>query len=215
MMDFARLRLRMVSEQIEARGITHPNVLEAMRRVPRHEFVPLPQLSRAYDDTALPIGLGATISQPYIVGLMTSLLDPIKNSKILEIGTGSGYQAAVLAELGAKVFSIEVYVPHSRQAKKNLARLGYLDRIQLLDGEGSMGWSDHAPFDAALITCAVTRLPPDIVHQLRTGGKIVAPVGNLHGPQTLKLFVKNKTGFLESRDLEPVIFVPMIGPHEK
>lgn len=206
---FAAARARMVAEQIETRGITAPPVLEAMRRVPRHEFVPASQRSRAYEDRPLPIGEGQTISQPYIVALMTDLAAPAPGAKLLEVGTGSGYQAAVLAACGAEVWSIEIVDPLARRAERDLARLGF-DRVHVRSGDGYRGWPEAAPFDAIVVTAAAPRVPEALLGQLRIGGRLIIPVGEMGELQSLDVHERTETGFTV-RHVTPVRFVPMTG----
>ena len=200
-------REAMVSEQIENRGIKEPRVLAAMRRVPRHMFVPERIRSSAYEDRALPIEENQTISQPYIVGLMTELAQVGPGSKVLEIGTGSGYQAAVLAEMGAKVFSIEIVGELAKQAREVLNRLNHT-AVSVRHGDGYDGWPEQAPFDAILITAAPPRIPEPLKQQLKTGGRLISPVGEWS--QQLIVLTRTETGF-NMRDVLPVIFVPMTG----
>jgi protein-L-isoaspartate(D-aspartate) O-methyltransferase len=204
-------RNAMVARQIEARGVRSPAVLQAMRAVPRHEFVPEAVRARAYQDSPLPIGEGQTISQPYIVALMTELAAPRKGARVLEIGTGSGYQAAVLAELGAQVHSIEIVEPLGRQAAETLKRLGYAT-VKTRIGDGYRGWPQAAPFDAILVTAAPPRIPEPLKQQLAVGGRLVVPVGE--DEQELLVLTRTKTGFEERRVL-PVRFVPMTGEAQK
>ena len=200
-------RRRMVEEQLAARGIRDPRVLAAMRAVPRHELVPEAIRDDAYRDNAFPIGHGATISQPFVVGAMTEALDVEPGARVLEVGTGSGYQAAVLAELGAQVFSIE-YVPElAERAAADLARLGY-EGVRVRAGDGYAGWPEEAPFDAIVVTAAPDHIPPALLEQLRVGGKLVIPVGD--SSQELLLLTRTADGF-ERETLFPVRFVPMRG----
>jgi protein-L-isoaspartate(D-aspartate) O-methyltransferase len=204
-------RHRMVEEQLAARGIHDRRVLDAMRVVPRHELVPESVRDDAYRDGAFPIGYGATISQPYIVGLMTEALGLEPGARVLEVGTGSGYQAAVLAELGARVFSIE-YVPAlAERAAADLARLGY-DSVTVRAGDGYAGWPEEAPFDGIVVTAAPDHVPSALIEQLRVGGKLVIPVGDLS--QELLLLTRTEEGH-ERESLVPVRFVPMQGEAEK
>ena len=206
-------RHRMVAEQIEARGIRTPEVLQAMRIVPRHEFVPASERALAYRDSALPIGHAQTISQPYIVGLMTELLQPQAGDKILEVGTGSGYQAAILAEMGAEVYTIEIVEPLAERARQTLTNLGFIDKVSVKAGDGFAGWPAAAPFDAIIITCAVSEVPPPLVEQLKPGGRMVLPLGESLAYQTLTVATKSDTGKLIYQDITGVVFVPMTGPH--
>jgi protein-L-isoaspartate(D-aspartate) O-methyltransferase len=197
----------MVAEQIEARGIRDPAVLRAMRAVPRHEFVPAAERAHAYDDRPLPIGHGQTISQPYIVAFMTEAAAVHPGSRVLEVGTGSGYQAAVLAESGADVYSIEIVEPLAAEARRTLARTGY-ERVHLRVGDGHRGWPDAAPFDAIVVTAAAERVPPDLVAQLAPGGRLVIPVGDLS--QDIEVHTHTPEGITVERVL-PVRFVPLVG----
>lgn len=199
----------MVARQIAARGISNPEVLRVMRQVPRHEFVPADRQAGAYDDSPLPIGHGQTISQPYIVALMTELVDPRPGQKILEIGTGSGYQAAVLAAMGAKVFTMEIVEPLARRARETLERLGFGD-VAVRAGDGWEGWPEEAPFDAIIVTCAPEDIPPKLAEQLREGGRMVIPVGPEGGVQELVL-ARKVQGRMEKQSVLPVRFVPMTG----
>lgn len=194
------------------RGIKNQRVLDAMRKVPRHEFVPESIRSSAYDDSALPIGHGQTISQPFIVAFMTEALDPQPGQRILEVGTGSGYQAAVLAELGAEVFSVEIVEPLGRQAGAVLKELG-CDRVRVRIGDGYAGWPDAAPFDAIIVTCAPEKVPQPLVDQLKPGGRMIIPVGDATD-QSLHLMEKKAEGIAETAVLA-VRFVPMTGRAQK
>lgn len=201
----------MVSSQIAARGIKAPAVLQAMRRVPRHEFVPENVRLWAYDDRPLPIGLEQTISQPYIVAMMTELSGARRGSRVLEVGTGSGYQAAVLAELGAAIFSIEIVVPLAERAAETLARLGYRT-VKTRAGDGYAGWPEAAPFDAILVTAAPERVPEPLKQQLKVGGRLVVPVGTTR--QEMTVITRTPTGFT-TRTVAPVHFVPMTGEAQR
>lgn len=203
----AKLRASMVAEQISARGVVDEGVLAAMRRVPRHEFVPEAMKSSAYGDFPLPIGYGQTISQPYIVAFMTEAAALEPGEKILEIGTGSGYQAAVLAEIAAQVFTIEIVEPLGLRAAQTLDGLGYKN-VRSRVGDGYAGWPEEAPFDAILVTAAPDHVPEPLVRQLREGGRIVIPVGV--GFQELIVAVKER-GKLRTIATLPVRFVPMTG----
>jgi len=207
-------RERMVSQQIEARGVRSPEVLRALRSVPRHLFILGPERWAAYEDSALPIGYGQTISQPYIVALMTECLAVKPGDTVFEVGTGSGYQAAVLAELGAKVVSVEIVEPLAKRARGTLEHLKYTERVRVLVGDGFVGRPELAPFDGILITCAVKSLPPPLVDQLKPGGRIVAPLGESLKAQTLTVATKAADGSLSYRSVTGVLFVPMTGPHE-
>ncbi len=200
-------RWAMVRDQIEARGVEHSGVLEAMRTVPRHLLVPEDVRPWAYRDHPLAIGYRQTISQPFIVALMTELLAPQEDHKVLEIGTGSGYQAAVLSHLVAQVFSIEIVEPLAARAKADLERLGY-DNVTVIAGDGYRGLPAEAPFDGIIVTAAPPYIPEPLVEQLAPGGRMVIPVGE--GYQELKLLVRTDTG-VEVRQVIPVRFVPMTG----
>ena len=196
----------MVKHQLQLRDISNPVVLKAMGTVPRHEFVPEALRDQAYADWPLPIGHDQTISQPYIVAYMSQALDVEKKDKVLEIGTGSGYQAAVLAEMGAEVYSIEIVAPLGEQAEQTLKRLGYKVHIKI--GDGYDGWPKAAPFDGIIVTAAPKLIPVPLIDQLKEGGRLVIPVGQFL--QTLKVFVKKK-GKLNLIETLPVRFVPMTG----
>jgi protein-L-isoaspartate(D-aspartate) O-methyltransferase len=204
---FAAARELMVDRQITARGIADERLLAAMRSVPRHELVPKEARRYAYSDHPLPIGEGQTISQPYIVAYMTEQLQLKGDERVLEIGTGSGYQAAVLAELCATVYSIEIIPALAERAKKDLERLGY-DNIELRKGDGYRGWPEKAPFDAIILTAAPERIPEPLVQQLKVGGRMILPVGSHY--QQLMLITRDEEGVRQSR-LIPVRFVPMTG----
>lgn len=207
--ELAAARVAMVREQIIARGVTDARVLGAMTRVPRHEFVPADQRASAYVDGPLPIGHGQTISQPFVVAFMTACLDPKPGDRVLEIGTGSGYQAAVLSGLVAEVYSIEVIEPLARRARADLKRLGY-GNVTVRAGDGYLGWAEAAPFDAIIVTCAPDQVPRALVEQLKPGGRMIVPVGPQHGVQDLILLRKTPKG-LETQAVMPVRFVPMVG----
>lgn len=206
---FETERRRMVDEQIEARDIDDTCVLTALRQVPRHEFVPDSERAHAYEDRPLPIGDGQTISQPYIVALMTQLAAVGPGAKVLEVGTGSGYQAAVLAACGAQVYTIEIVDALAQRARHDLARLG-IANVQVRSGDGYRGWPEAAPFDAILVTAAAPRIPPALMEQLRIGGRLVIPVGETGDSQTLQLHTRTPHG-VDVRDVVPVRFVPMTG----
>lgn len=203
-----RARLAMVASQIVARGVTDTATLRAMRTVPRHRFVPDDLRDSAYQDFPLPIGYGPTISQPYIVAAMTAQLGLTRRSRVLEVGTGSGYQAAVLAEMAGEVYSIEIVGPLAREATERLRRLGY-GRVHARTGDGYLGWPEAAPFDAIVVTAAADSIPPPLVAQLRPGGRLVMPVGSTHGVQELVLLTKSIDGRTTTRTLEEVRFVPL------
>ncbi len=201
----------MVDQEIVAAGVKDPRVLQSMRDTPRHEFVPLNQRARSYYDMALPLGWGQTISPPFIVAYMTEALDPQASDKVLEIGTGSGYQAAVLAPLVSEVYTIEIVKPLGERAARTLKRLKY-DNVFVKVGDGYQGWPEHAPFDKIIVTCSPEKVPPKLVEQLREGGKMLVPVGERY-QQSLYAFTK-KDGQLEKAALLPVLFVPMTGKAE-
>ena len=206
-----RRRQAMVERQIRARGVRDPRVLEALRRVPRHEFVPSHLVDRAYDDTALPIEHQQTISQPYVVAAMTEAADLQPGERVLEVGTGSGYQAAVLAELVAAVYSIEIVPELAERAGQTLEALGY-ENLQLRTGDGYRGWPEAAPFDAIIVTAAPSEVPPPLLEQLAPDGRLVIPVGDQH--QTLRVFTRTDAG-IDGKDLFDVRFVPMTGESQK
>jgi len=206
---FRAQRKAMVSQQIEARGIDDPDVLRAMRTVPRHLFVSAEYRQEAYGDHPLPIGLNQTISQPYIVALMTQLADPDPGDVVLEVGTGSGYQAAVLAEIVRSVYTIEILAPLGERARARLEELGY-SNVQSRIGDGYQGWKEHAPFDAILVTAAAEQIPAPLIEQLKPGGTLVIPVGERDRVQTLMLVKKDADGKTISRSLIPVRFVPLV-----
>lgn len=209
--EYAEARNAMVSDQIAARGIDSEEVLSAMRKVPRHEFVPADMIPLAYQDHPLPIGYGQTISQPYIVGLMTQSLDPSAGQKILEIGTGSGYQAAILAELGVEVYTIEIIPELAEQAARRLERQAYTN-VNTLNADGYFGWEEYAPFDAIIVTAAPDHLPQPLINQLKEGGRLVIPIGPVGFVQTLWMFEKIN-GELQATNLGGVTFVPLTGEH--
>jgi protein-L-isoaspartate(D-aspartate) O-methyltransferase len=198
----------MVETQIRSRGVKHEGVLRAMLDVPRHEFVPESYRSRAYEDSPLPIGLDQTISQPYIVALMTELADPKSNHRVLEVGTGSGYQAAVIARLVSQVYTIEIVPEHARAAAERLKRLG-AKNVEVRAGNGYLGWPEHAPFDVILVTAGAMETPPALVEQLKPGGRMIIPVGDGPLDQVLKVVEKGTSGRIETRDVLPVRFVPL------
>ena len=209
--EFSRMRSDMVRTQIAARGVRDEHVLAAMRQVPRHLFVPRDLWAHAYDDRPLPIGEGQTISQPYIVGLMSELLKVGPGDRVLEIGTGSGYQAAVLAAMGCEVYSIEIREPLARTARERLTAAGY-PGVQVRVGDGYQGWPEAAPFAGIIVTAAPDRIPEPLLQQLRLGGKMAIPVGDFY--QTLKVLTRGEDGISE-RSVIPVRFVPMTGEVEK
>ena len=207
-------RQRMVEEQLKPRGIRDERVLAALGKVPREEFVPENERSEAYSDQSLAIGHDQTISQPFIVAYMTEQLRPRPTDRVLEVGTGSGYQAAILAELVAEVYSIEIIEPLARDASARLARLGYKN-AHVKAGDGSQGWAEVAPFDSITVTCAPDHVPQALTDQLKDGGRMVIPVG-VGLDQQLYLLEK-KDGHLDQRAILPVRFVPMVGqaPQQK
>ena len=209
-LDYAAARTRMVEQHLASpwRGISDPAVLRAMATVPRHEFVPAEVQPYAYDDRPLPIGYAQTISQPYVVAFMTEKLQPKNTDRVLEIGTGSGYQAAILSALVNEVYSIEIVEPLARRAQGDLARLGY-DNVRLRHGDGYKGWPEAAPFDAIIVTCAPDHVPQPLIDQLRDGGRMIIPVGE-RNDQMLYL-LKKRGAELQREAVLPVRFVPMTG----
>ena len=201
----------MVETQIKARGVKDPRVLAAMEKVPRHEFVPPEFIDQAYEDHPLPIGYGQTISQPYIVAVMTELLQLESGDKVLEIGTGSGYQAAILAEITDKVYTVEIIPELAKSAEERLRRLGYTS-VKVKNADGYYGWEEYAPYDAIIVTCAPDHVPRPLVRQLKDGGRMVIPVGPPGGYQSLWL-IEKRGGEVKSRNVMGVLFVPMI--HEE
>lgn len=210
MINFEKERLRMVEEQIAGRGVKDARVLAAMRKVLRHEFLPEAIRGMAYQDSALPLGEAQTISQPYMVGLMTELLELKGSERVLEIGTGSGYQAAVLAELCEKVYTVERIKMLADRARRNLDQLGY-QSVAIKVYDGTYGWKEMAPFDAILVTAGSPDIPAPLVEQLKEGGRMVIPVGERFG-QTLLKIVKTPQGPVTERSI-PCVFVPLIGNH--
>ncbi len=200
-------RERMVADQIESSGIRNSDVLRVMRATPRHLFVPANVKSKAYEDRPLPIGYGATISQPYIVALMTELLAPAKHHRILEIGAGSGYQAAILGQLAAEVYSVEISPELARSAANTLRELGYTN-ITVRQGDGYQGWPERAPFDGIVVTAAPLEIPLALIAQLSEGGRLVVPVGSMWD-QDLVVIQKQPGGAIEQRSVCAVSFVPM------
>ena len=205
--DFKAMREKMLETQIKARGVKDPRVLSALLKVERHRFVPEEYLNSAYSDQPLPIGEGQTISQPYIVALMTELLELKGDEKVLEIGTGSGYQAAILAELAKEVYTIEIIESLASRANNRLLELGYRN-VKVKSGDGYLGWPEAAPFDAIIVTAAPDHIPKPLMDQLKEGGRMVVPVGTY--TQELRKIVK-RSGKVETIDIVPVIFVPMTG----
>ncbi len=208
---FAQARKEMIDAQIKRRGVKDERVLEAMFKVERHKFVPQTAQTLAYDDYPLPIGEGQTISQPYIVALMTELLQLKGNEKVLEIGTGSGYQAAILAELAKEVYTIEILESLAINAEKILRELNY-GNVTVKCGDGYLGWKEHAPFDGIIVTCAPPYIPQPLIEQLAEGGRMVIPVGVYY--QELKL-LKKINGKIKTTDIIPVRFVPMTRENDK
>lgn len=207
--QYVEQRQQMVQQQIVGRGITDPRVINALLTVPRHRFVPADCTNWAYADEPLPLGQGQTISQPYIVAFMTDAASIPANGRVLEIGTGSGYQAAVLAHLAQEVYSMEILPSLAQRAERTLAQLGYKN-VHVKQGNGYEGWAEHAPYDAIVVTAAPPRIPEVLVSQLAMGGKLVVPVG--HSSQTLLVITRHLTG-LSTEYTIPVRFVPMVGEH--
>ena len=210
--DFAALRQRMVEKQLKPRGIQDKRVLTAMAKVPREEFIPVDTRADAYEDGPLPIGYDQTISQPYIVAFMTEQLRPKSSDRVLEIGSGSGYQAAILAELVADVYTIEIVEPLAKTAEATLQRLDYKN-VHIKVGDGYKGWPEEAPFDAVIVTCAPEKVPQPLVDQLKDGGRMVIPVGERFAQQLYLLEKKN--GQLKESVTLPVRFVPMLREPQK
>ncbi len=204
--DPGRHRMEMVDQQIRQRGVTDERVLEAMRTVPRERFVPADQFNRAYDDNPLPIGHGQTISQPYIVAHMTEVLGVDPDHTVLEVGTGSGYQAAVLGELAREVYTIEIVSALAERAAATLTDLGYAN-VHVKDGDGYAGWPEHAPFDRIMVTAAPDEIPQPLLEQLAPGGRLVIPVGPQGAAQWMTVVEKTDRGLVERRTI-PVQFVP-------
>jgi protein-L-isoaspartate(D-aspartate) O-methyltransferase len=207
--SFEQLRQTMVARQLASRGITDRRVLEALRKVPRHLFVPEEFRQLAYEDHPLPIGLEQTISQPYIVALMTELARVASDHTVLEIGTGSGYQAAVLSELAKHVYTIEYLVPLGEAAQKRLAELGYRN-VEAKIGDGYRGWPERQPFDSILVTAASEEVPQPLIDQLKPGGRLVIPVGQQDDTQILQVLEKDLKGKITRRNTIPVRFVPLV-----
>ncbi|HEY7000911.1 MAG TPA: protein-L-isoaspartate(D-aspartate) O-methyltransferase [Candidatus Udaeobacter sp.] len=210
--DLTDQRQQMVQQQLVTRGINDPRVLAAMSKVAREEFVPIGSRSASYEDGPLPIGYGQTISQPYIVAFMTQQLRPKSGDRILEVGTGSGYQAAILAELVSDVYSIEIVEPLAKNAETTLQRLGYKN-VHLRVGDGYKGWPEEGPFDAIIVTCAPDKVPQSLVDQLKDEGRMVIPVGDRFAQQLYLL--EKKDGQLKQSATLPVRFVPMTNEMEK
>ncbi len=212
--SLVRARRDMVAKDLEGRDITDPEVLRVMGKVPRHRFVSRKQWPIAYNDHPLPIDEGQTISQPYVVALMTQFLRLKPRDKVLEIGTGSGYQAAILAELDTEVYTVEIRKALVERSKKVLEELGY-QNAKVRHGDGYFGWKEYAPFDAIIVTCAANHIPPFLVEQLRVGGRLIIPVGSTTYWQTLTLIEKKGEDDLAVQHLGGVRFVPMIGEVQK
>ena len=208
--DFKKEREDMVEAQIASRGIRDPAVLHAMRTVPRECFVAEYQQDQAYDDGPLPIGEGQTISQPYVVALMTEAVEPRPGDRALEVGTGSGYAAAVLATIVAEVYTIERLGRLAQKARQRLASLGY-HNVHVLEGDGTLGWPEHAPYDAIIVTAGGPRVPAPLLEQLAIGGRLIMPVGSAHRFQHLERVTRTAIDRYEHEDLEDVAFVPLIG----
>ncbi len=207
---FAQRRKAMVEETIQARGVSDPAVLAVMKKVERHLFVDPGLKDSAYADRPLPIGYGQTISQPYIVALMTELLQLDKDDVVLEVGTGSGYQAAVLGEIAKEVRTVEIIPELGDLARSRLEQLGYKN-VQVKVGDGYFGWRDHAPYDGIIVTAAATHIPPPLIEQLKPGGRMIIPVGPVFYVQTLILVEKREDGSIRQKSLMPVRFVPLTG----
>ena len=203
--------VRLTSESLNKETLD-PRVLEAMATVPRHELVPEDLRDVAYENRPLPIGHGQTISQPYIVAVMTNLLKPQPAQRVLEIGTGSGYQAAILGEIAGEVYTIEIITALGEQARRDLDRLGYKN-IEVRIGDGYYGWEEQAPFDAIVVTAAASHIPPPLIKQLKNGGRMVIPVGSRFMVQQLLLVEKDQAGEVITRQILPVRFVPLTGAH--
>ncbi len=203
-------RRAMVEGQIESEGVRDPRVLEAMRQVPRHLFVPEALRGQAYDPHPLPIGEGQTISQPYVVGFMTEALRLEPRHRVLEVGAGSGYQAAVAARIAAEVYTIEIFESLAKGSKERLRALG-VKNVQVRHGDGYYGWEEAAPFDAIIVTCAGGHVPPPLLRQLKPGGRMVMPVGGPFMAQALVLVEKGADGAIRQRNLLPVMFVRLLG----
>jgi len=212
LVDVIRQDVRDTSLYLDQEALD-PRVMAAIGKVPRHEFVPAAQRNRAYTNRPLPIGYGQTISQPYIVALMSDLIKPQPDDRVLEIGTGSGYQAAILAELTGQVYSIEIVEALGKQATERLPELGY-DNVTVRIGDGYYGWEEHAPFDAIVVTAAASHVPPPLVAQLKPGGLMVIPIGSRFLTQQLVLIEKRPGGEIITRQILPVKFVPLTGEHD-
>ena len=209
--EYAKRRWDMVENQLISRGIQNSKVIQAMLKVPRHKFVSEDLKDSAYGDYPLPIGMDQTISQPYIVALMTDLLNPKEGEKVLEVGTGSGYQTAILAEMGCEVYTVEILEPVAEKAKQILQSLGY-ENIHFKIGDGYRGWEEYAPFDAIIVTAAPDHIPQPLIDQLKVNGRMIIPVGGLY--QDLLLVQKTEKG-VDMKTVTPVRFVPMTGEAKK
>ena len=207
--DWVSKRTQMIDMHLTPRGIWNPAVLKAMKQVPRHEFVPQHIRKLAYADRPLPIGEGQTISQPYVVAWMSQLLELEKGMKVLEIGTGSGYQAAVLATMGVKTYSMEIIPNLASEVKIRLKKLGY--KVEVRQGDGYYGWNEHAPFDRVIITAAANHVPRPLLDQLKPGGKLILPLGNVRYSQNMTLIEKDSLGKMRTSQHGQVRFVPMVG----
>ena len=203
-------RLAMVRDQIEKEGISDSRVLSAMREVPRHLFVPPEYRAMAYESRPLPIGEGQTISQPYVVAFMTEILRLKPGDRILEVGTGSGYQAAIAAKLAGEVYTVEIFPSLADRARRTLESLGFRN-IFVRQGDGYYGWKEKAPFDAVIVTCAGGHIPPPLLRQLRKGGRMIMPVGGPFMTQNLVFIEKRADGSLSQRNVLPVVFVRLLG----
>jgi protein-L-isoaspartate(D-aspartate) O-methyltransferase len=208
---YGKERDKMVEDQIERRGVRDPLVLEAMRTVPRHLFVPEGQQEKAYNDYPLPIGYGQTISQPYIVAFMTELMGLKGGERVLEIGTGSGYQAAVLAAITDQVYTVEIIHELGERTIQLLTSLGYGANLKVKIGDGYFGWEEYAPYDAIIVTAAAGHVPPPLIEQLKPGGRIVIPIGGVYQVQNLMVLTKTDEGKVYTKNVLPVRFVPMTG----
>ena len=209
---FDRKRSQMVEVQIKQRGVEDKKTLEAMRMTPRHKFVPKHLISSAYADRPLPIGMGQTISQPYIVALMTEKLALAPNHRVLEVGTGSGYQAAVLSPICKEVYTVEIIPSLGEKARQRFDKLGYKN-IRTKIADGFYGWKESAPYDAIVVTAAATQIPPPLIQQLKVGGRMVIPLGSVFQVQRLMVITKEPDGSITSENILPVRFVPLTGGH--
>ena len=208
--DFSALRERMVREQIEARGINNPRVLAALRKVPRHKFVPEKYVDSAYEDSPLPIGAGQTISQPYMVALMSECLELCGGETVLEVGTGSGYQTAVLAELAGSVYSLERVEALAGKARETLKRLGY-QNVRIVVADGTCGWEEFAPYEGIIVTAAAPAVPQALLEQLNSEGKLIIPVGKSFN-QILTVVSKHR-GKIQTKEISGCVFVPLVGKY--